>query len=336
MQEGKTGDFSADTVLIILDFLYTQGEDAVQWLTNEGIDTRLLQHTAPRLSAELLTTVWLTLLKSSGNDNLGLNAGISINTVKGNLLSLLATNSPTIGTALDNICHYHSLMSGDRPQPYMRKQLNNAFFCMQSTLPDPEITRQTIECMYAAIITILRQMTHKEISPSRIEFAHAKPTNTETHDAFFNCPITFNCTENTMLFSNEVLSYTAPYANEQLLNAMEQHAKKMLSQLCENNSWESKVKRTLIIAISKGNYDINSIAAKLAVSSRKLQQVLKLENTSFKIIFDSVRKEIALDHLKNGEFSIAELALLLGFSEQSAFNHAFKRWTGKTPRQFKP
>ncbi len=332
----QKGNFSTDSILFILDYLYAQGEDADQWLISEGIETNALRNTETRLSATSLVTVWQALLKYSGDSNLGLNVGININTVRGNILSLLALNSPTIITALEAVCKYHALMSGDSPQPYLKKQVNDAIFCSRIvTLPDPEITRQTVECMHAAIITIMRQMVRKEISPLLMEFAHPKPKNSDVHDIFFNCPIIYDCVDNTMLFSNEVLNYRVPHADTLLLNTVEQYAQKKLSQLRENNSWENKVQRTLIRSISTGSYNIASIAAELTVSSRKLQQVLKVENTNFKTILDSVRKEIALDHLQSNGLSIAELALLLGFSEQSAFNHAFKRWTGKTPGQFR-
>ena len=334
MQNTPVEKYSPDAVLIILDYLYTQGEDAEQWLINEGIDTRLLKTNGQRLSAESFTEIWRTLLNNSPENNLGLKIGKNLNAVRGNILGLLASNSPTLESALDNVCKYHALMSGD-PQPYMKKKPEGAYFCQLSSLRDLEVSRHTLECMYSAILTILRQMARKNISPAQIEFTHAKPRATEELEAFFNCPIVYDGKENTMLFNYETLSYNALYANEQLLGTIEQHAKKMLAELRTADTWTDKVQRTVITAISKGNYDINSVASELTVSSRKLQQVLKSENTNFKTILDSVRKEMAVDHLQNSRFSIAELALLLGFSEQSAFNHAFKRWTGKTPGEYK-
>ena len=71
------------------------------------------------------------------------------------------------------------------------------------------------------------------------------------------------------------------------------------------------------------------------MTTRTLQLKLKEEGTSFRKLQDEVRKELAIGYLKDGNDSICEIALLLGFSDQSAFQHAFKRWTGKTPGEYR-
>ena len=81
--------------------------------------------------------------------------------------------------------------------------------------------------------------------------------------------------------------------------------------------------------------NLDVVAGKLAMSPRNLQLKLKEEGTTYQEVLDDLRKKIALDNLKEPGASIGDLAFLLGYSDQSAFNHAFKRWTGKTPRQFR-
>jgi len=81
--------------------------------------------------------------------------------------------------------------------------------------------------------------------------------------------------------------------------------------------------------------DIETIAGGLALTTRNLQLKLKEEDTSFRKLRDEIRKEIAVSYLKDGNDSICEIALLLGFADQSAFQHAFKRWTGKTPGEYR-
>jgi AraC-like DNA-binding protein len=77
------------------------------------------------------------------------------------------------------------------------------------------------------------------------------------------------------------------------------------------------------------------VAKNLAVTTRNLQLKLKDEGTSFRKLFDEVRKKISIGYLKDEDASICEIALLLGFADQSAFHHAFKRWTGKTPGEYR-
>lgn len=80
--------------------------------------------------------------------------------------------------------------------------------------------------------------------------------------------------------------------------------------------------------------NIDSVSKKLALSRRNLQEKLKAEETTFRNCLESVRKQIALDYLAKPDVTICDIAFLLGYSEQSAFNHAFKRWTGKNPKAY--
>jgi len=70
------------------------------------------------------------------------------------------------------------------------------------------------------------------------------------------------------------------------------------------------------------------------VSKRSLQEKLKVEKTYFRYLLEAVRKQMAVDNLAKQDVSICETAFMLGYSDQSAFNHAFKRWIGQTPKAY--
>ena len=74
------------------------------------------------------------------------------------------------------------------------------------------------------------------------------------------------------------------------------------------------------------------IARRLGWSERTLQLRLRDEETSFAQLLDEVRAGLARMHLEDSRLAVFEVAFLLGFSEPSAFNRAFRRWTGKSPR----
>ncbi|MBU1564903.1 MAG: AraC family transcriptional regulator [Proteobacteria bacterium] len=118
-----------------------------------------------------------------------------------------------------------------------------------------------------------------------------------------------------------------------LYEPLEKHAARQTSAVSEQNYWSNKVRLLSSAMIMKGEKpNINEISKKLRVSRRGLQTKLKAEETSFRRCLETVRKQIALDYLDRDDVSICEVAFLLGYSEQSAFNHAFKRWTGKIPQ----
>ena len=76
------------------------------------------------------------------------------------------------------------------------------------------------------------------------------------------------------------------------------------------------------------------IARALHQSASTLQRRLRREGTTYQRLLDTTRRELALEYLKEGEHTLADITFLLGFADQSNFTRAFRRWTGKTPRQF--
>jgi AraC-like DNA-binding protein len=77
------------------------------------------------------------------------------------------------------------------------------------------------------------------------------------------------------------------------------------------------------------------VAKELGMSSRSLTRRLSELDTSFGRIVQELRRKLALKYLGEGELAVTEVAFLLGYSEVSTFNHSFRRWTGKSPTQYK-
>jgi AraC-like DNA-binding protein len=84
-----------------------------------------------------------------------------------------------------------------------------------------------------------------------------------------------------------------------------------------------------------GDPTLTQVARKIALSPRTLQRRLKDYGTDFKRLVDDTRRRFSLNYLKNPEHTFTEIAYLLGYSEASAFNRAFKRWTGATPSDYR-
>ena len=80
---------------------------------------------------------------------------------------------------------------------------------------------------------------------------------------------------------------------------------------------------------------LEEIASNFNITSRTLQRKLQEEGVSFQQLADSVRKTLALNYLKSGNYPLKEISYILGYNELSAFTRAFKRWTGFTPIDYR-
>jgi len=106
------------------------------------------------------------------------------------------------------------------------------------------------------------------------------------------------------------------------------------AQLEQKHDLRSKIETQLIADLHRGTSDIDQVARSLGMSRTTLYRHLKEDGITFAQILDELRRRIAMDYLSGRKASIKETAYLVGFSEASSFNRAFKRWTGMTPKKF--
>ena len=124
-------------------------------------------------------------------------------------------------------------------------------------------------------------------------------------------------------------------ANPALLRVFEQHAERVLSQIEQPESATYEVARVIAARLKGAAPPLRDVARELAMSERNLQRALRNDGTSFQKLLDEVRRDLAINHLANPATSAGQVGFLLGFSEPSAFQRAFRRWTGKAPGAFR-
>ena len=112
------------------------------------------------------------------------------------------------------------------------------------------------------------------------------------------------------------------------------HCEEALSnRRVHSDAWRLKVENAIVPLLPHGQAKIGEIAKTLGVSTRTLARLLASEGCTFVGIVDALRLDLAKSYLRDQNLRTSEVAWLLGFAEASAFSHACKRWTGKTPKQ---
>ena len=112
---------------------------------------------------------------------------------------------------------------------------------------------------------------------------------------------------------------------------MQRYLDDALSELPPGDDFVQSVRRAIGESVRHGEPSLSHVARRLAIGGRTLQRRLREYGADFKGLVDDTRRRFALRHLADSEITLTEVAYLLGYSEVSAFNRAFKRWTGSTP-----
>ena len=116
---------------------------------------------------------------------------------------------------------------------------------------------------------------------------------------------------------------------------LDRYAESLLSALPRTESFLTRLQHLMAQELRGREPKLDAIAAQLGYSPRTLQRKLQQANTSFQHLLDDIRQELALQYLKDTSLTTSEIAFLLGFSENSAFNRAFRRWTTMTPGEYR-
>ncbi|HEX6738182.1 MAG TPA: helix-turn-helix domain-containing protein, partial [Vicinamibacteria bacterium] len=162
-------------------------------------------------------------------------------------------------------------------------------------------------------------------------FRHARPADAREHARLFEAPLRFSQPENALVFDEAVLAARVRDADPWLLPIVEDHLRQQIAGPPPAASWPQAVRDLVARSVAEGQATVRAISRGLGLSVRTFQRRLAEHGLVFKQILDEVRHELALRYLGEAEATLTDVALRLGYSELSAFDRAFRRWTGGSP-----
>lgn len=191
------------------------------------------------------------------------------------------------------------------------------------------------EASLSATVVVLQAMTEKGIRPTQVTFKHDPPTDMTSYTAAFQCPILFNEPHYSITYKTTDLRTRTAKADASINQFLVERVKEADGLQVAGSKLAHDVKQLIKDALPSGIPSIHHIAEHVGMSNRTLTRRLSEAGVSYRDIIQKTQEEVSKDLLKNSTRSLAEIAFETGFSEQSAFNRAFKRWTGLAPTEFR-
>jgi AraC-like DNA-binding protein len=268
--------------------------------------------------------------RATGDECFGLHFGEHYQPKNIGPFIYVVLNSPTIAAALDNTVRYLKVhneaaevsVATEGPRVYLRESLIG--------LP-VESARQQSEYGLAVTLNTIRMMVGSRWVPMEVQFGHQAPRQTSEHVRVFGAPVSFACPTNALVFEREFVERQVPAADERLYPILRRYLEQVLQEMPREDRALASVRRAVGEVMREGDPKLGDVARKVAMSPRTLQRRLKDHGLDFKGLVDDTRRRFSLSYLKDPQNTLTEIAYLLGYSEVSAFNRAFKRWTGSTP-----
>lgn len=195
--------------------------------------------------------------------------------------------------------------------------------------------RISIEADLASGVSLGRQVSPRPFAPLEVFFKHSAPETLTHHEAYFGCPVHFGADMDAMLLSHQSLSEPNVLGDEGITRFLVSHLDQELSEIDEPPPLLVQTKDEIARALSEGLPKMADIARQMGLSARSFHRRLAEQGLSFQTLTEETRREIATAMLQEERYALAEIAFLTGYSEQSAFNRAFKRWMGVTPASYR-
>jgi len=182
----------------------------------------------------------------------------------------------------------------------------------------------------AGFVRLCRITYGEAFTPLDVTVVRSAPDPRAPFDEWFRCPIVWGAARASVLCRREDLAQPLPTSNPDVALANERVALEYLERL-DRSDIVAQVRRRILELLPSGPPTQMEIARALALSPRTLHRRLAETGTSFAELLDNARRELAAGYLQRTDYSVAEVAYLVGFAEVSSFNRAFRRWTGKSP-----
>ncbi len=323
--------------------LEQRGLDADAFLLEHDVQPAWLNDPLARVTEGAVRQLWLDALQVTADPALALKVGRRADPLAFGVLGYVLSNAATVGQAFQLLERFNRLVfDAILLYPERSPEGLGVLHFRRDPEADPEANRPMVEYLLTALLRLsgflvggedlgpryLRQLTFRYPEP-------AEEVMQVYRQAFGQAELRFNQFETSITFAREFLDLPVAYADPQMLELMKNQADRQLRALATEGDIVVRVRECIRRRLLGKSPTVVDVAADCGLSRATLQRRLSEAGTGFQALLDEVRFQAARELLAEGSNSLDEIAFLLGYAEVSAFHHAFKRWSGVTPGEYR-
>jgi AraC-like DNA-binding protein len=316
----------------IIRALEAAGVDADALLHGLNIERARGNDPLQRIGNATINTIYARCVAATGDEYFGLRVAGFI--VPGMLhalgYALLASET------LEDFCHrfmrYYALVT---QSAQLGVRIDGDEFLFTADPRNPALCVETQDAWVGLLMRLMRGVWSGELPLRELELRRPCPAGgAGPFIDYFACPVHFGREHNCFHFDLAVMREPLLGANRELAQHNDRISMAYLEKL-DRDDIVNRVRAQLAHGLGKGVFSRSGVAALLHMSPSTLQAKLARRGVSFQELLDGMRHELAMAYVTQSRLSITEIAIMLGFSNVSNFNRAFRRWTGKAPSEYR-
>ena len=326
---------SGHTVRLIVRALTTRTDiPAPKILAELDVTPQSLGDAEASYPKATMDAIWDRALVLSGDDGFGLSLSTILAPGMLGAVEYLFRNSGTLGEAYAQVLRFQNLLQQNTSRWTVVASPQSRVFRFELLPPVAAAARHIVEFAFASFVTIGRQVAGAPWTPSRVTFSHARGAPLPRYEDRLHVTPQFDGDANEIELSTATCAIAVEGADAQLAEIVRAYADDKKQRL-DTETIADAVRRSVIEVMPRGEATLKVIATDLGVGERTLRRKLADEGTSFQVLVDEVRYDAARAYLDQRRLTTIEIALLLGFSDVSAFYRAFQRWHGASLSEYR-
>ncbi|KUF11100.1 AraC family transcriptional regulator [Pseudoponticoccus marisrubri] len=250
------------------------------------------------------------------------------------VLGLALKAAPTLGASLSRMERYFRLLTDTAVYRLDRQGPVAQFRIVARTGAHPALALRN-ECALAGLVRKARAVVRDELVVSSVCFRHGPTGDPAAHARLFGCPVQFGAAQDALILPAAMLDAPNRLGDPALSAFLTGHLQAAFDEVARPDTLRAALAQRLPEALSTGIPPAASLAREMGLSERTFFRRLSEEGTSYRDVVREVQMQLARELLEGATCSIAEVAFLTGFAEQSTFGRAFKRWVGQAPAQYR-
>ncbi len=297
-----------------------------------GFDLALFDDPDNEVSFAARNRLMSHCVASTGCRHLGILVGAEAGLHSLGLVGLLVKYSPDVETALRSLVrHMHHHVRGAVTTLAVDDGLVTLGYDIYQ--PHTEAIDQVGSGAVAIMVNIMRDLCGPHWKPVEVRFGHRKPDDVGPYRRFFKAPLRFDAEQNAVVFSADWLSHTLRSADSEVRRLLQGQIDAL--EVRHGADFPEQVRSVLRTALVTGHSRADRVAALFSMHSRTLSRRLDAFGVSFQALVDECRFEIARQMLEDSAMDVSQIAVLLDYTDPSAFTRAFRRWSGTTPSRWR-
>lgn len=323
-------------ISLLTKLVQQKGGNVELLLDNAGIASQLLNDPKASISFQQEVAFTRQLVETLSDNDLGFKAGQCFRLNAFGHIGFAASSSDTVSDAITFFLKYIRLAYTPFMIDFFVKD-GNAILRFSDQFELGNLRRFYLERDFSFAFLSTRDMFPRSVvgqKPKTIHFDFPCPTHVEHYQKLYECPVYFSMPYNQILFDERYLNLPLPLANPLTRELLEEQCKLQEIALFGQNTLVEKI-RKIVQSIDNEMPNLDKIAQMHFITARTMRRKLKEQGVTFQQLVNEEQSKKARHYLSTTELNIEQISTRLGYSESASFIHAFKRWTGKTPKYYR-